>query len=97
MLWLIFGIFFVLSLLAGSWLKNKFREYSAIPTANGMSGAEVARKMLYDYGCYDVNCILRVECVGCGDCRSRSRSCCSTRHGLRLVRLAVSTCSYPEY
>ena len=51
MLWLIFGIFFVLSLLAGSRLKNKFREYSAIPTANGMSGAEVARKMVYDYGC----------------------------------------------
>lgn len=55
MLWLIFGIFFVLSLIAGNRLKTKFREYSAIPTANGMSGAEVARKMLYDYGCYDVN------------------------------------------
>lgn len=55
MLWLIFGIFFILSLIAGSRLKSKFREYSAIPTANGMSRAEVARKMLYDHGCYDVN------------------------------------------
>ncbi|HZH73325.1 MAG TPA: zinc metallopeptidase [Mariniphaga sp.] len=55
MLWLIFGIFFILILIAGSRLKSKFREYSAIPTANGMIGAEVARKMLYDHGCYDVN------------------------------------------
>jgi hypothetical protein len=39
----------------GSRLKSKFREYSAIPTANGMSVAKVARKMLYDPGCYDVN------------------------------------------
>ena len=54
-LWLIFGIFFILSLIAGSRLKSKFREYSAIPTANGMIGADVARKMLYDHGCYDVN------------------------------------------
>lgn len=42
MLWLIFGIFFILSLIAGSRLKSKFTEYSAIPTANGMSGAEVS-------------------------------------------------------
>ena len=55
MFWLIFGIFFILSLIAGSRLKSKFREYSAIPTANGMTGAEVARKMLCDRGCYDVN------------------------------------------
>ena len=55
MLWLIFGIFFILSLIAGGRLKSKFREYSVIPTANGMSGGEVARKMLYDHGCYDVN------------------------------------------
>lgn len=55
MLWLIFGIFFILSLIAGGRLKSKFREYSAIPTAKGMSGGEVARKMLYDHGCYDVN------------------------------------------
>lgn len=54
MLWLIFGIFFVLGLVADNRLKTKFREYSAIPTANGMSGAEVARKMLKDHGFYDV-------------------------------------------
>ena len=42
MFWLIFGIFFILCLIAGSRLKSKFREYSAIPTANGMSRAEVS-------------------------------------------------------
>lgn len=39
MLWLIFGMFFVVSLFTRSWLKNKFNEYSAILTANSMSGA----------------------------------------------------------
>jgi Zn-dependent membrane protease YugP len=53
-LWIILAIFFVLSLFASSRLKTKFREFSGIPTSNGMSGAEVARKMLYDHGCYDV-------------------------------------------
>jgi len=54
MLWIIFGFFFILSLIAGNRLKSKFREYSAIGTANNMSGSEVARKMLNDHGCYDV-------------------------------------------
>ncbi|GAA0892717.1 zinc metallopeptidase [Fulvivirga kasyanovii] len=53
-LWLIFGVFFILSLIAGGRLKSKFREYQSVPTANGMSGAEVAQKMLRDYGIYDV-------------------------------------------
>ncbi len=54
-LWLIFGFFFVLSLIAGGRLKAKFKEYAAIPTANGMSGAEVAHKMRRDHGIYDVD------------------------------------------
>jgi hypothetical protein len=54
MLWIIFGFFFVLSLIAGNRLKAKFREYSKIPVANGMSGAEIAQKMLNDNGVYDV-------------------------------------------
>ena len=35
-------------------LKSKFKEYSKIPTSNGMSGQEVAMKMLRDNGIYDV-------------------------------------------
>ncbi|GAB4290661.1 MAG: zinc metallopeptidase [Marinilabiliales bacterium] len=42
------------SLYAGNRLKVKIKEYSRIPTANGMTGAEVARQMLDDHGCYDV-------------------------------------------
>jgi hypothetical protein len=53
-LWIIFGFFFVLSLIAGSRLKAKFREYAKIRTANGMTGSEVARKMLNDHGLWDV-------------------------------------------
>ena len=44
-----------------SWrLKSKFQEYSQIPLANGMSGAEAAAKMLRDNGIYDVK-IMSVE------------------------------------
>jgi len=48
------GVFLLVSLIAGSMLKSRFKEYSKIPTRNGMSGAEVAQKMLNDHGCYDV-------------------------------------------
>lgn len=35
-------------------LESKFKKYSKIPTGNGMTGADVARKMLHDNGIYDV-------------------------------------------
>ena len=35
-------------------LKSKFKRYSRIPLQNGMTGADVARKMLQDSGIYDV-------------------------------------------
>lgn len=35
-------------------LQSKFKKYSQIPTNNGMTGADVARKMLNDNGIYDV-------------------------------------------
>jgi Zn-dependent membrane protease YugP len=54
MLWLIFGFFFILSLITGNRLKSKFREYSKIPLKNDLSGSEVARRMLNFHGCYDV-------------------------------------------
>ena len=54
LLWIIFGFFFILSLIAGNRLKAKFREYSTIPVAGNLSGSELARKMLNDNGCYDV-------------------------------------------
>ena len=38
-------------------LKGKFKKYSQIPLASGMSGAEVAQAMLKDNGIYDVQVI----------------------------------------
>src|SRR3982751_5370509 len=36
-------------------LRSKMTEYSKYPTPNGMSGRDVAEKMLHDNGIYDVN------------------------------------------
>jgi Zn-dependent membrane protease YugP len=57
MLWIIFGVFFILSLVASNRLKAKFREYSKIGLKNNMSGSDVARRMLNYHGCYDVKVI----------------------------------------
>jgi Zn-dependent membrane protease YugP len=51
---LIFIVFLIASSLVGSRLKSKFRKYSKIPVNYGMSGREVAEKMLYDHGIHNV-------------------------------------------
>ena len=57
---IIIGLFFMgLSWWVGSRLKSKFEEYSQTPIHSGMSGKEVAERMLRDNGIYDV----RVESV----------------------------------
>ena len=47
----------ILSLIIQNTLQSRFRKYSKIPLSNGMSGAEVAIKMLHDNGIYDVKVI----------------------------------------
>lgn len=47
----------LLSWLVGSQLKRRFEEYSQIPNSAGMSGKEIAEKMLRDNGIYDVKVI----------------------------------------
>ena len=59
MLILIFIVFGILSFAVNSRLKSKFRRYSKTPLSNGMSGAEIAQKMLADNNIYDV----KVTCV----------------------------------
>lgn len=54
MQWIIFIGVAVVSWLVQLNLQNKFKKYSQIPTGNGMTGADVARKMLNDNGIYDV-------------------------------------------
>ncbi|WP_312791011.1 zinc metallopeptidase [Sphingobacterium sp.] len=44
----------VVSLIVQTRFKNKFKKYSEMPLGNGMSGAEIAQKMLNDNGIYDV-------------------------------------------
>lgn len=53
-IWLIFIVFTLISWAVGHRLKSKFVQYSKIPTANGMSGRDVAEQMLRDKGIYDV-------------------------------------------
>ncbi len=44
----------VVSYLVQANLQRKFKKYAQVPTSNGMSGREVAEKMLRDNGIYDV-------------------------------------------
>lgn len=53
-IWIIFGFFMLLSWLVGSRLKSKFREFSKIPINFGLTGREIAQKMLADNGILDV-------------------------------------------
>ena len=57
--WIIFIGFALLSYLVSARLKSKFENYSQIPLPNGMTGRDVAEKMLRDNGIYDV----RVTCT----------------------------------
>lgn len=54
MYWIIFIGFALLSWLVSSRLKSKFEKYSKIPMPNGMTGKDIAEKMLHDNGIYDV-------------------------------------------
>ena len=47
-------VFVGISMLVSMVLKSKFQAYNKIPMANGISGKEVAEKMLRDSGIYDV-------------------------------------------
>ena len=51
------GIFMLISTFVSRKLKSKFAEYSKLKLKNGMSGKEVAERMLSDYGISDVDVI----------------------------------------
>jgi Zn-dependent membrane protease YugP len=50
-------LFVGISLLVSLVLKNKFNKYSKVPLANGMTGRQVAEKMLRENGIYDVQVV----------------------------------------
>ncbi len=56
-IWIIFGVFALLSYLVQYRLKKKFEEYSKVPVSNGLTGRDVAEKMLRDNGIMDVKVV----------------------------------------
>ncbi len=56
-IFIIFGVFMLISWLVSSQLKSRFAKYSRIPLRTGMSGREVAERMLYENGVDNVRVI----------------------------------------
>lgn len=54
---IIFGAVAILSYLVQANLQSKFKKYSEEPLSSGMTGREVAEKMLHDHGIYNVSVI----------------------------------------
>lgn len=55
--YIIFGFFMLVSWLVSSQLKSRFAKYSKTPLRSGLTGKEVAEKMLRENGIYDVKVI----------------------------------------
>jgi Zn-dependent membrane protease YugP len=55
--WLISLVFIGISMLVSGVLKGKFKRYNQIPLSAGLTGSEVALKMLHDNGIYDVKVV----------------------------------------
>ncbi|MFH6767667.1 zinc metallopeptidase [Gaetbulibacter aquiaggeris] len=55
--YILIGAIALVSWLVSSTLKRKFEKYSKVQLRNGMSGKEIAEKMLSDNGIYDVEVI----------------------------------------
>lgn len=55
--YLIAGIMFLVGMMVSNQLKRKFQEYSEVPLSEGLSGKEVAERMLHENGIYDVQVI----------------------------------------
>lgn len=58
-IWIIMIAVMILSLIIQQTLQSRFAKYSKVPTRNGMSGAEVAQKMLRDNNITDV----QITCI----------------------------------
>ena len=56
-IWVIMIAVMVLSMLVQTMLQSRFSKYSQVGLPSGMTGAEVAMKMLRDHGIYDVKVI----------------------------------------
>lgn len=52
--WIIFGVFMILSLIVGQTLNSRFAKYSKEELRSGLTGREIAEKMLHDKNIRDV-------------------------------------------
>ena len=84
-IWIIFIGISLLSYIVQANLNRKFKKFSEIPLANGMTGRDVAEKMLRDNGIYDV----KVACVN-GHLTDHYNP---TDHTVNLSRDVYSSCS----
>lgn len=55
--YIIAGLIFIVSMYVSNKLKSKFKTYSKVYLQNGMSGKDIAEKMLHDNGIFDVKVI----------------------------------------
>lgn len=58
-IWIIFIAVMILSFIIQRTLQSRFNKYSRVPLSNGMSGAEVAARMLQEHGIRDV----QITCI----------------------------------
>lgn len=56
-IWIIMIAIMVVSFIVQQMLQSRFNKYSQVGLPSGMSGAEVAQKMLRDHGIYDVKVV----------------------------------------
>lgn len=56
-IWFLLLIIMVLSMIVQAMLQSRFNKYSQVGLPNGMTGADIARKMLQDNGIYDVQVV----------------------------------------
>ena len=57
MIWLIIIFFMIVGGIVSSRLKKKFKKYSLVTLSNGMTGRDIAEKMLADHGIRDVKVV----------------------------------------
>ena len=57
MIWLILIFFMIVGWAVSSRLKNKFKKYSQVPLQSGMTGRDIAQKMLDDHNIRDVKIV----------------------------------------
>lgn len=55
--YVILGVFMIIGQIVSSRLKSKMKKYGHMPTSSGLSGAEIAQKMLNDNQIYDVQIV----------------------------------------